>query len=218
MQAARWDASSSFLSSRGFEPTEGNSSLLPFQVDEGEDDYDPVEHIGEDTAERGGVVPTEDSIEDLNLESRELSAIRGWKVVTYLPSTVGSRGAGLSSCQCWLRSGGACVTHLWVAVGQVPDVAGGPVGSWTITGLGDITSDALGKGVVLEVSDTLRGESGADQEEEGGRADQEPVEGGGRSSLVDQPSYFFGQRSIRLWRNWRTHRQCLHIEGQRQQG
>lgn len=155
MQAARCDASSSVLSGRGFESAEGNSSLLPFQVDEGEDDYDPVEHIGEDTAERGGVVPTEDSIEDLNLESRELSAIRGWKVVTYLPSTVGSRGASLSKRQNPARRGSAGVTHLWVAVGQVPDVAGGPVGSWTISSLGNITSDALREGVVLEVSDTL---------------------------------------------------------------
>lgn len=72
----------------------------------------------------------------------------------------------------------------------MPDVASSPIRSWTIPSLGDITSDALGKGVVLEVSNTLRGESGANQEEEGGRADQEPVERSGRSSLVDQPSYF----------------------------
>lgn len=76
MHATPWYGSSSVLSSRGFESAEGNSSLLPFQVDEGEDDDDPVEHVGEDTAERGGVVPTEDSIEDLS-EGREYNAIFG---------------------------------------------------------------------------------------------------------------------------------------------
>lgn len=97
MHAALWHASGSVLARRGFKSAEGNSSLLPLQVDEGEDDDDPVEYVGEDTAERRGIVPTENSIEDLSFGSRELNAILGWKVVTYLPSTVGSRGAGLSN-------------------------------------------------------------------------------------------------------------------------
>lgn len=67
----------------------------------------------------------------------------------------------------------------------MPDVALGAERARAVTSLGDVSSDTLGKDVVLEEADSLGSETGADEEEEARRADEEPVESRGRAGPVD---------------------------------
>ena len=64
------------LTHRGLVAERRDSALFPFQVDERADDEDPVEDVGEDGAECGGVVPPEqagpsDQHEFWRLQGRE---------------------------------------------------------------------------------------------------------------------------------------------------
>lgn len=94
--------------------------------------------------------------------------------------------------------------------GQVPDVTLDLVRSGSVPGLGDITSNLFGESlcksgavniwsnptvtadhethVVLQEPNGLRHKTSSDQEQETGRNNQEPVQGEGGTSSVDQVS------------------------------
>lgn len=87
------------------------------------------------------------------------------------PSTVGRRRSGL-----------------WVSIGQMPNIALGSERSRSITRLRHVATDTFGKDVVFKVTDTLGSETGADEEKETRRDDQEPMESTRRSRSVDEVS------------------------------
>lgn len=61
-----------------------------------------------------------------------------------------------------------------------------PVRSRSITRLGHISPDSLGKHVILQEAHTLGSKTSTDEEEEARRDDKEPVESTGRSRAVDE--------------------------------
>lgn len=80
-------------------------------------------------------------------------------------------------------------THGRIPVSQVPNVARDLKTAWSISRLGDVPADALGEDIILEVANRLAGETGADEEEDGGRTDEEPVKSRRRSGTVDRVAY-----------------------------
>lgn len=72
-----------------------------------------------------------------------------------------------------------------LTVCQVPDVAPHIERSRPVTRLGNITAHPGRKAVVLEKANSFREQTSTDEEQHGGRANQEPVESSAGTSLVD---------------------------------
>ncbi len=70
----------------------------------------------------------------------------------------------------------------------MPDIALGSERSRSISSLSDISTYTLREDVVFKESDPLGAETSTDEEEETSRDNQEPVECGRRSCLVDKIS------------------------------
>ncbi len=60
------------------------------------------------------------------------------------------------------------MTSLWITVDQVPHISSDLEATGSSTCLRDITADSGRKHVILEQADTLRGETSADEKEDGG--------------------------------------------------
>ena len=77
------------------------------------------------------------------------------------------------------------MTNLGITIGQVPDVPSHLEATRTIADLRHVHANARREDVVLKGADGLAGETCADEEKEGRRANEEPVERCRGSGLVD---------------------------------